>query len=126
MLASKTILIVDDNSYMAIDLTDAIENCGGKAAGPVSSLADAVALVDSQSIAGAIVDFDLAEAEAVIGELTNRRIPVAGHSTLPDAKMSGSSGALMRPVLPRDLIDLLTFRMATAPGPTSHYVRKKA
>ena len=114
MLSSRTILIVDNNSYLAIDLSDAIQDSDGVAAGPVSTVSETLSVIDNFEIAGAVVDYDLAEASAVIAELTDRAIPVVGHSNLGTPSAGGKGNVLVRPVLPRDLLDLLLFEMGKA------------
>ena len=125
MLSSRTILVVDNNSYLAIDLCDAIEHCEGVAAGPVSTVSETRSVVDNFEIAGAVVDYDLAEASAVVAELADRDIPVVGHSNLGPAPANGKGNVLVRPILPRDLLDLLLFEMGKADAESSPMLAKR-
>ena len=75
MLGSKTILIVDESGYAALDLSQAIEGSDGLVAGPVATLSEAMVLLDDIPIGGAIVDFEVAEASIVM-LLTERNVPL--------------------------------------------------
>jgi DNA-binding response OmpR family regulator len=59
MLKDKAVLIVEDNVYLAMDLCDEVAQLEGHAVGPVDTVAEALAIVDSQQIAAAVLDYDL-------------------------------------------------------------------
>ena len=56
MFGSATILIFDGNAYNSFDLSLAIEERNGRLSGPVATIADVRTILESQSIAAAIVD----------------------------------------------------------------------
>lgn len=112
MLGSKTILIADGSTYAAIDLSAAVQASGGRVAGPVVTLADALTILDSGDVAGAIVDCELAGAARLVMRLTEAGVPVVVQTSiaLPPALEAhdGRLSVLMRPVDPRTVIYVLT------------------
>lgn len=115
MLKSRTILIADSSTYAALDLTQAVEDCEGCVAGPVATLSEALTILDSVEVAGAIVDGDLAEASPLIMQLTETGVPIVVQTSLPLPSVPGDLEArlpvLMRPVDPRTVIDTLVSEM---------------
>ena len=63
MLRDKPVLIVEDNVYLALDLSNAIESLNGIVVGPVGTIAEAFAVVGSQYIAAAVLAFELADSD---------------------------------------------------------------
>src|SRR5687768_4276243 len=61
MFGENAVLIVEDNVFLAVDLSEAIEELKGRVVGPTSRVAEALDLLDSQEIAAAIVDAHLAD-----------------------------------------------------------------
>jgi len=59
MLNGLPILVVEDEPFLALNLVMAIEDNDGLAIGPVSTVAEAMALVDTQKIVAAILDANL-------------------------------------------------------------------
>ena len=111
MLGSRTILVVDGSTYAALDLSAAIEGQGGRVAGPVATLPEAAALLDSSEIAGAIIDGELADAAALILRLAETDMPLVVQTSLPLPAMveqlNGRLSVVMRPADPRAIIDTL-------------------
>ena len=60
MLHDKSILIVEDNCYLALDLSIAVEESNGRVIGPVGTVAEALALLEDEPIAAAVLDSQLA------------------------------------------------------------------
>ena len=130
MFGSKTILIADASTYAAIDLADTVEACQGRVAGPVDTLAEALAILDSDDVAGAIVDCELDDAAALVLRLAERGVPLVMLTSTPlppalDA-LERRLPVLMRPVAVRTLVHRLSIEMdrsarasaeAPAPGP---------
>ena len=58
-LAGARILVVEDEPFIAFDLVMAIEDAGGQAIGPASSIHDALDLIAGTSPDGAILDVNL-------------------------------------------------------------------
>jgi hypothetical protein len=111
MFGSKTILIFDANGYASFDLSEAIEESDGCVAGPVATLSEALIILDSVDIGGAIVDCDLAEASDVVMLLSERDIPlVVQVCSSPERSLDefdDKGSVLMRPVDPRTILKSL-------------------
>lgn len=61
MLKHQTILIVEDDPFVALDLLEAVERMGGRPVGPVATVAAALALIETMAIDSAILDVQLAD-----------------------------------------------------------------
>lgn len=61
MLRDKSILIVEDNCYLALDLSIAVEESNGRVIGPVATVAEALVLLQEMPIAAAVLDSQLAD-----------------------------------------------------------------
>jgi CheY-like chemotaxis protein len=53
------ILIVEDEVFIALDLLHAVEDAGGEAVGPATTLAQALVLIAADGLHGAILDANL-------------------------------------------------------------------
>jgi len=120
MFGSKTILIADGSTYAALDLAAAIEANEGRVAGPVQTLAEALAIIGSRSIAGAIVDCELADAAALVLRLAERGVPVIAQTSVPLPpslqELDGRLPVLMRPVDPNKVVATLADEIVKAEG----------
>ena len=79
MPLSRCILVAEDQFLIATDIIQAFQECGFSIAGPVSSLEEAMALLDdSADLAGAVVDLRLRGdlAYPLIDRLLERGVPV--------------------------------------------------
>ena len=56
MLNDKAVLIVEDNLYLSIDLSAAVEEMDGRVVGPVCSAAEAHLVLDAENVSAAILD----------------------------------------------------------------------
>ncbi len=66
VLATGTpILIVEDEPYIALDLAMAVEDAAGRVVGPVGSVREALDLLASDRVAGAILDVNLRDGDVV-------------------------------------------------------------
>jgi len=74
-----TVLIVEDEWLIAIDLAETVEAAGCEVAGPVHSVAAAMALIDSRHVDGGLLDVNLrGETSYLIAEaLASKGIPFA-------------------------------------------------
>ena len=111
MFGSKIVLIVDGDAYHGLDLCSAIEERDGRVAGPVASVADAIGILDSETISAAVVDWDdcASAGPDMVGLLAERNIPMAILSarTLPSplAHLDPRITVLVKPVDTALLLD---------------------
>jgi len=77
-MSTPPILIAEDEPFVALDLALAVEDAGGLAVGPVGSVREALALLGSSHVAGAILDVNLSDGDVypVLQVLIDRGIPV--------------------------------------------------
>lgn len=82
MLNDSAVLIVEDNVYLALDLSQAVEESNGRVVGPVATVAEALALVEREPIAAALLDSQLADRDVtpVVMVLTAKGVPFVIHS----------------------------------------------
>lgn len=83
MFSDKPILIVEDNVYLALDLSQAVEESDGRVIGPVGTVAEALRLIEEQPIAAALLDSQLADRDVtpVVKVLAAKGVPFVIHST---------------------------------------------
>jgi DNA-binding response OmpR family regulator len=107
------ILIVEDNVYLALDLSNAIEDCNGHVVGPVRTVAEALSLIESQQLSGAVLDFHLEDRDSspIAESLADQRVPFVIHSCvdLPFEITSLYSNVpiLMKPLHPSFVLECL-------------------
>jgi len=117
MFGSRTVLIVDGNAYHGIDLSSAIEERDGCVAGPVASVADAIRILESETISAAVVDWDDCEPAGpdVVVLLAERNITMAilSAKSLPSRLSQAQPGitVLVKPVDTALLLDALLIQM---------------
>jgi CheY-like chemotaxis protein len=112
-LASRRILIVEDEYFLADDMARALHKIGAQVVGPVGELNDALELLAREDVVdAAVVDVNLRSQMAfpITGELRSRGIPfifVSGYdrSTLPDEY--GDTVLLAKPIDPPAIINAL-------------------
>jgi len=77
MLKGLPILVAEDEHLVAMDLVQAIEDADGRVVGPVATVAEAMALLSSEAIEGAIIDANLADRDAtpLAVALMDRSVP---------------------------------------------------
>ena len=84
MFNQDCILIVEDDILVATDLACQVEDLDGQAAGPVGSVAEALEILDRESVSGAILDANLVDRDVTpVGlVLAERGVPFIVHSAL--------------------------------------------
>ena len=114
MLENKAILIVEDNSYIALDFALAIENLFGRALGPAGSVDEALEILSSgEPVAGAILAARITDLDpgAVMMALVERDIPVVVHSETGEAPAFAAEfphiPVVFQPVQPQTIISRL-------------------
>jgi len=104
MFSNDAILIVEDNSYLALDLSQAVEESDGRVVGPVGTVAEALDLLEDQPVAGAVLDSQLADRDVtpVVKVLDAKGVPYIIHATtgLPSgiARLRPDAPFMVRPV----------------------------
>ena len=88
MLGKLPILVVEDQSFVALDLADAIRDFDGISVGPVSTVAEAMELLNLNIVNAAILDANLADGDvtSLALALIQREIPFVVYTGtgLPD------------------------------------------
>ena len=89
MFEGLTILIVEDEPVIGLNLAFTVEDLGGRVAGPVPTVAEALKLLPDIQASGAVLDARLADRDVtpLAVDLAARGIPFVVHSGtgLPDA-----------------------------------------
>lgn len=118
MLNTKTILIVEDNAYVALDLASAVERHRGTVAGPVATASDALVILESTPVHAAIVDADVSDIASLASRLDQAKVPLvfqAGAQIPPAVKpWLDPSTVMYRPVDPAMLVSMLAIAIGRA------------
>ena len=100
MLDQISVLVAEDQPYIALDLAFAVEDAGGKVVGPASGCAEAVALLTTGIVGAAIVDVNLDDGDCapLVEVLVGRGIPFIVHTAvdLPSALTARFSGLVVQ------------------------------
>lgn len=82
MLNGLPILIVEDEAVVAMDLAFAVEQLEGRPIGPVATVAEALALLEKESVAAAILDANLQDRDVtpLALQLVERCVPFVIHT----------------------------------------------
>jgi CheY-like chemotaxis protein len=118
-LAGKSILVVEDESLIAMNVEYSLNDAGAATVIVASSVAQAQAALTKGTYDAAIVDFRLLDSDAsvLIDALSGREIPVVvttGDSFV-QADLSKKVAVLRKPYSDRDLIKVMTW-LTRAPG----------
>ena len=62
-LSGRAVLIVEDEMFIACDIAYGVEDAGGSVVGPASTVEDALALLATHEIHGAILDVNLLDGD---------------------------------------------------------------
>lgn len=122
MFSDAPILIVEDNLYLALDLSSAVEEMAGRVVGPAASVEEALSLLESHPIAGAIVDCHFGEDDAapLTRKLAERQVPFVIHTAAPPppaiSEMHPDVPVLRKPVQPGALLTCLLDEIRKASG----------
>jgi len=104
MFSDAPILIVEDNLYLALDLSIAVEEMDGRVVGPASRVSEALTLLATHDVAAAIVDCHLADRDALplARQLAARKVPFVLHTGTPVplmfAELHSHVPVLMNPI----------------------------
>jgi ActR/RegA family two-component response regulator len=88
MFSGISVLIVEDEAILALDLACAVEDLDGKVIGPVATVADAFSLLATEPVAAAVLDANLLDGDvtSLALALIHRAVPFVVHTGtgLPD------------------------------------------
>jgi len=113
MFSEAPILIAEDNLYLALDMSQAVEEMAGRVVGPATTVDEALLLLDTQQVAAAIVDCQLGERDAVplARRLAERRLPFVIHTATPLPQVMGelhpNVPVLIKPLQPSAILTCL-------------------
>jgi CheY-like chemotaxis protein len=102
-LAGRRVLVVEDESLVALLLEDAVLEAGGEVVGPAATLREAMNLADrADRLDAATLDLNLAglNSAPVARLLAARRVPyvvVSGHVGEGQNALRGAAGVLVKP-----------------------------
>jgi len=108
-LAGRSILVVEDEPLIALNIVMAFEKVGAIAL-TARSLVDAIRLVEHDGLSAAVLDFGLGndDAAAVCGRLNERDIPFVLHSGYTHASDACRGGTVVpKPADPAALISTI-------------------
>jgi AmiR/NasT family two-component response regulator len=118
MLRDRPVLIVQDNIYLAMDLSAAIEELSGRVVGPVSRVAEALAILEQDTVAAAVLDCELPDSDVrpLVKALTEKRVPFVVQTSNPVAAESEiiapAAAVLVKPIRPSDVATLVGYEIA--------------
>ncbi|MFN3613609.1 MAG: response regulator [Rubrimonas sp.] len=121
-LAGRTVLVVEDEPFIALDLADAVEQAGGRVVGPAMSVSEALTLIEAHPIDAAILDFNLIDGDAtpIIRRLASMSAPFVLHTgasvaATPEMGPGIRAGALRifrKPTMPETLTQAVATMVA--------------
>lgn len=116
-LRGLSILIVEDEYFIAMQVADTITRCGGSVIGPVARLVKARVLAQQEPVDGVILDLMLNEETSLpfVDELISRGTPVilaTGYAQSHLPKRYSDLPQLTKPLREAALVELIehTFR----------------
>jgi DNA-binding response OmpR family regulator len=113
MLSDQAVLIVEDNPYLSLDLSAAVEEMNGTVVGPVCSVADALLILDAEHVSAAVLDCQLPDSEVtpVARLLVEKGVPYVIHTgtTVPYelTLLRPEAPVLMKPIKPKHVVAIL-------------------
>ena len=117
MLNQVSVLIVDDEPFIALDLATAVEEARGKVIGPAGSVREGLILIEQHLVRAAIVDVNLSDGDVtpIADLLMEGGVPVIFYSglALPVAlrERYPSASAFKKPAPPEQLLTELVALM---------------
>lgn len=123
MFSEAPVLIAEDNLYVSLDLSSAVEEMDGRVIGPASSIAEALTLLATHEVAAAIVDSWLGgrDATPLARQLAERGVPFVIHTATPVPAMMEEFHphvpVLLKPLQPCAVLACLLEEMRRV-GPT--------
>jgi DNA-binding response OmpR family regulator len=120
-MADFSILIVDDEPMLAIDLANELENAGYRVVGPATSVRGALALLEQERCDTAILDINLGHEDAVpiAHALHDRNIPfviVSGYARVQQPAIFEGAPFVAKPICRAELLAALEATCGGAGG----------
>jgi DNA-binding response OmpR family regulator len=106
-LSGRTILVVEDEILIALDIATTFERAGADVA-LAHSLAEARDLVEHKGLSAAIVDFGLGDgyADELCSQLNQKHVPIVLHSGYAHSGIACAPAAVVpKPANPEKLVD---------------------
>lgn len=117
---TTSVLIVDDEPLISLDLSDTLSEAGYCVVGPASTISSALALLDPQRPQLAVIDLKLRDGLCfeLVRALRLRNVPFIVHTGYPrdnaDAVEFRDAPRLQKPASPAELLDALG-RLSVSP-----------
>jgi len=127
MLSGTSILIIEDNAFLALDLAMAVEACNGRVVGPFATGTEAWSALEGQPVSAAVLDCGLVDCDItpIAVHLAAQGVPVVVHSCagLPPALAQAYPQwpVMLKPLQPHVIIDFLVAEIAKARLTVRHY-----
>jgi DNA-binding response OmpR family regulator len=100
LLNHVSVLVAEDQPFIALDLALAVEDAGGKVVGPAASCEEALTLLATGIVGAAILDVNLVDGDcsAVVEVLVGLDVPFIVHTAvdLPPALETRFSGLVVQ------------------------------
>jgi CheY-like chemotaxis protein len=120
-LKGRRVLVVEDEPLIGLDIMAALEDAGAVAEGPVSTIAEALDIIERSSFDAALVDANLhgKPVDAIAAALVERNVPFAfatgyGRDGLPAAYRDVP--ILSKPCSPEQVVEM-TARLVSGGSP---------
>ena len=131
MLNHVSVLVAEDQPFIAMDLALAVEDAGGKVVGPAASCEEALVFLASGIVGAAVLDVNLVDGDcsALVEVLVGLDVPFIVHTAvdLPPALAARFSGLVVQikpcpaaTLVARLEILLAEHKRAIAAAPASH------
>ncbi len=117
MFSDKPVLIVEENVFLAVDLSEAIEELEGRVVGPTNRVSQALELLDREDVAAAIIDAHLSDVDMFMltSKLTQLGVPFVfqaeGELPVTIGFLHPDVPVLHKPVQPRAVLTCLLDEM---------------
>jgi len=118
LLNHVSVLVAEDQPFIALDLALAVQDAGGKVVGPAASRDEALAFLETEIVGAAILDVNLVDGDcsAVVEVLVGRGVPFIVHTAvdLPPALSARFSDLVVqiKPCPPANLVARLEILIA--------------
>lgn len=117
-LGDYRILVAEDDYLLSADIAEALQRVGARVAGPVASNAEALILLDSGLIDGAVVDVGLRDGEAhdLLAALRRDGVPfviVSGYDPSQFRHLDGHGTFFEKPAMAERVLSRLAEQIMT-------------